>query len=287
MDETRADALTVEGRNLLLGRGVEQAPERAAAVLRQAAEAGSGEAAALLAALAARGVGCARSWSDAFNWLETAARLGHPGARAQLDLLGGARVDVERWVGAGLRADAVSSDPRIAVLPGFLSPEVCAWLIARGEEQQGPAFIFDAAAGRPKQDVSRTNTVTRLGIAETDLVALLVQARITEVTGFDFDRLEALNLLCYDPGQAFLPHFDYLDPRTPTTKAEMALSGQRVATLLVYLNDDYDGGETEFPEVRFRFRGAPGDALLFYSLKPSGSPDSKTLHAGLPPTRGR
>jgi prolyl 4-hydroxylase len=54
----------------------------------------------------------------------------------------------------------------------------------------------------------------------------------------------------------------------------------------VYLNDDYEGGETEFPRIGLRFRGKRGDALMFDNVRPSGALDYDTLHAGLPPTRG-
>ena len=66
----------------------------------------------------------------------------------------------------------------------------------------------------------------------------------------------------------------------------MQLRGQRAATLLVYLNDDYEGGETDFPRINFRFKGGLGDALIFSNIDPAGAPDYDTVHAGLPPTTG-
>ena len=55
---------------------------------------------------------------------------------------------------------------------------------------------------------------------------------------------------------------------------------------MVYLSEDFEGGETDFPELGFRYRGEKGDALLFWNVTPDGLPDAKTLHAGLAPTRG-
>ena len=57
-------------------------------------------------------------------------------------------------------------------------------------------------------------------------------------------------------------------------------------TLLVYLNDGYDGGETEFPDLGLRVRGAPGDALLFASVDAAGAPCPAARHAGLPVRSG-
>jgi prolyl 4-hydroxylase len=79
---------------------------------------------------------------------------------------------------------------------------------------------------------------------------------------------------------------DFQEPATPALRQEIERYGQRVATLLVYLNDDYAGGETDFPRIPLRYKGARGDALLFANVQPSGALDYDTLHAGLSPTRG-
>ena len=58
------------------------------------------------------------------------------------------------------------------------------------------------------------------------------------------------------------------------------------AGVLIYLNDDCEGGDTEFPQLGIRHRGAAGDALIFFSADASGRPDPRTVHAGRPPTAG-
>ena len=93
-------------------------------------------------------------------------------------------------------------------------------------------------------------------------------------------------MLHYAPGQEFKPHFDFLDPDIPSDADEIARRGQRNMTLLVYLNDDYTGGETEFPVLGLRYKGRKGDALLFRNLDSAGAPDRRMLHAGLTPVTG-
>jgi prolyl 4-hydroxylase len=56
-----------------------------------------------------------------------------------------------------------------------------------------------------------------------------------------------------------------------------------VLTFLVYPNEEYSGGETEFSYLRWRFRGRKGDALWFVNVNPDFSSNPRTLHAGLPP----
>jgi hypothetical protein len=62
--------------------------------------------------------------------------------------------------------------------------------------------------------------------------------------------------------------------------------GQRAFTVLVYLNEDLEGGETDFPRVGLRHRGRKGDALVFRNVDAHGQPDRRTLHAGLSPSQG-
>jgi hypothetical protein len=99
--------------------------------------------------------------------------------------------------------------------------------------------------------------------------------------------MEDMGVLHYEVGQEFVRHVDYLNPDLPAYAQVIAERGQRVATFLTYLNDDFDGAETEFPALALRYRGRCGDAILFWNVDQNGGIDRRTLHAGLPPTRGR
>ena len=98
--------------------------------------------------------------------------------------------------------------------------------------------------------------------------------------------MESTAVLHYEPGEEFLPHFDFLDVNLPGPAKDVAGRGQRVLTFLIALNDDYEGGQTEFPEIGKRWKGRKGSGLFFWNVEPDGTPDRLTRHAGLPPTRG-
>ena len=76
---------------------------------------------------------------------------------------------------------------------------------------------------------------------------MLVRNRIANSAGLPLESLESASILHYSPGEEFSPHYDFLDTSVPGFAQEVAAKGQRVATFLVYLNEDYAGGETEFP----------------------------------------
>ena len=89
---------------------------------------------------------------------------------------------------------------------------------------------------------------------------------------------EPLQVLRYAPGEQYREHSDALPHVAPEQ--------QRVLTFLVYLNEDYKGGETAFPALGIKFRGRRGDGLLFRNSSSDGAIDRRAIHAGLPVTRG-
>jgi hypothetical protein len=133
---------------------------------------------------------------------------------------------------------------------------------------------------------NRNNSAFSFEPADLDLVVRLVRAKIAAALDVAAAALEPSQVLHYSPGQSFHPHYDFLDPEKPGQAAQVAAAGQRIATFLVYLNEDYEGGETAFPELGLSYRGRTGNALFFANVDAAGAPDRRMLHAGLPPTSG-
>lgn len=296
-DRARAgdvDALTELGKKLLIGDGVRQAMPEAVAMITEAAARGGGEATAQLALFAAWGVLRPRDFDEALDHLQRAAELGWAPSQRELRFLArdtGAdwpalrrRVSVADWTEPP-PARVVCEAPRIVTIQNFASPAICDWLIERGGRNLRRATVYQGSAELRTND-TRTNTEADFTIRAADLVLNLLRERMAAVIGAPTAMFEITKILHYEPGQHFSLHADFLDTRTPSLAREVEKRGQRVATFLVYLNDDFEGGETDFPRVGYRYKGARGDALLFHNVDASGAPDYKTLHAGLPPTRG-
>jgi prolyl 4-hydroxylase len=300
-----ATARAALGRHLLEHQP--QAAHEGLALLLGAAQE-SAEAAHLVALFTAAGIGVPQSFSAALDLLQRSAELGHGLAQAELALLAGDPSSAqpegfgqaptsERFEQlrracnpeALLMVPAVeiaSSSPRIGVIRGFASAAVCDWLIERARPRVEPAQIFDTGTGLLRPDENRTNRETHFQLLDCDLITMLTRVRLATAIGAPVLALELTAILNYAPGQQYAPHVDYFDASLSGYAQEVASNGQRVLTFLLYLNDDYEGGETEFPILGARFRGAKGDALFFWNIEPSGAVDPRTLHAGLPPTRG-
>jgi prolyl 4-hydroxylase len=255
--------------------------------LAEAAEAGDGEAAARLAVLTGMGLGVPHDWRRAVELLGRAAELGFEPARDQIALLAGPDdgIDIAGWLNAP-RPRVLSEGPAIFAIDGFLPGAVCDWMIARAEALVQPALVYDHETGAGRRESVRTNTAAQFDLGKMDLVLALVRERIARTAGLPVAGLEWTQVLHYDVGQTFDWHVDWLDPATPGYAADLAARGQRIATFLVFLNDDFEGGETAFEAGGLRHRGRKGDALMWANTLPDGSIDRRTPHAGLPPTKG-
>ncbi len=291
-------------RVLVGANGAGAAPEEATQLYTEAMNAGSGAATLKLAVLAAVGVARPSNWSEALDRLADAAELGSRPAQKQLavladrDDLAGRSGNAALWrsvrkdidLGKLLsapRSRQVHLAPGIGVIEGLATKAMCRWIISRGKGRLSRAMVRDLRTGRATPDPIRTANSVRFGLADTDVVIVLTQMRLQRASGLIVHQQEAPFLLSYEPGQEYKPHFDFMDPGIAAFRSQLAIMGQRVATCLTYLNEDYEGGETDFPRIGWRFKGKTGDALLFANVTPNRQPDPLTLHAGLPVTRGR
>jgi predicted 2-oxoglutarate/Fe(II)-dependent dioxygenase YbiX len=272
------------GARLLVGREAPYAPQEGLRLIERALSAEDTYALQFAAVLAALGYGRRQDWGEALGLVKRAAALGDAKARAQLAILGDG-FDVGAWTRAAA-ATAHSTSPRVATAPGFIPRQWCAWFIEKARPQLSAARVKNPVEGGANTDSYRSNSGMGLSVIDTDLVTQLVHARIAATLGVDVMHQEPTNILHYKPGEQYLPHFDFVDPGVAHFQREVMQIGQRVATFLIYLNDDYEGGETAFPRLNWRFKGMAGDALMFWNVDADGRPDPKTLHAGTPPTCG-
>jgi prolyl 4-hydroxylase len=253
----------------LFGQGEPRDLDAAHRLLRQAEGSGHLEAARLRAHLIASGTGCRANPDEAERLLERIAPR-DPYARAQIEML-------KRFSGAVKPSrDVVSASPEVVLVGGLLAPEECRYIMALAEPRLEPSVVQDPVTGRRIPHPVRTSYGASFGPAQEDLVINRVNRRLASVTCTRYEWGEPLLVLRYAPGQQYRPHVDTLP----------GAANQRFWTALIYLNDGYDGGGTDFPDLGITIGGAMGDALLFRNLTDEGRPEPRTRHAGLPVKSG-
>lgn len=274
------------GGMMLVGRGAPYAPDEGLRLIEAAAASNDPTALQLLAVLTVLGVGRKSNWSEAARLVARAAELGDERAHGQMALLGEPDgFDIVNWFEPS-QATLCCETPRVMTITNFLPKAACDWIVARTRPRLEAARVHNPEAGGATVEYNRSNTGAGFSVLESDLILELANARVAATLQLPRVQQEPTNVLHYDPGQQFQAHFDYIDPAVPHFTEQVRQQGQRVATALIYLNDDFDGGETEFPRLNWRFKGAKGDALMFWNVAANGGLEEASLHAGLPPTRG-
>lgn len=238
-----------------------------------------------LAVLHAMGLGVPHSWSGAMELLRRAADQGLAAAEAQISIIGPADDVAQRWL-TPPAPQSISARPAILTIDGMISAEACDWIRSSADPLIQPALVYDPETGEGRSESVRTNGAAVLDLDRLDVLVALVRERIARAAGLPVAGLEWTQVLRYQVGETFDWHHDWLDPGLPGYSADLAARGQRIATCLIYLNDDFEGGETAFRTGDLRHRGRKGDALLWANTLPQGGIDPETLHAGLPPTAG-
>ena len=168
-------------------------------------------------------------------------------------------------------------DPHIELVVGLFSAAECRYLQLLAQPWLEPAMIY-ATTGEGMRDPHRDSDNMVIAPMTEDLVVQAINHCIASASGTQVSWGEPLHVLRYAPGQQYRPHHD--------AHSFGPVEQRRVATALLYLNDSYEGGETNFPALGITVRGGLGDLLIFHNLDAGQMPDPRMIHAGLPITAG-
>ena len=177
------------------------------------------------------------------------------------------------------------SKPVVAVLGEVLSETECAELIRRSQDKLQRSTTVDPTRGSYEVVAARSSEGTFFPLNADDFIAR-IDRRVAELMNCPVDHGEGLQILHYAAGGEYQPHFDYFPPDDPGSQRSMATGGQRVSTLIMYLNVVEEGGATIFPELGMEVLPQKGSALYFEYTNSQSRVDPRTLHGGAPVTRG-
>lgn len=177
--------------------------------------------------------------------------------------------------------ETLSTAPRVRAWRGAAGEDLCAHLIGAALPRLKREQVL-GADGQRRTLAHRTAWGAMLGFGFADLPAVAAGRRMASLAGLPYPHGEPLSILRYLPGQEYKAHHDFLSPNDP----DLGAHGQRLRTALLYLNDDYAGGETHFLTIDMRFAGRTGDVLAFDNVDAGGAPDFSVRHAGRPIERG-
>lgn len=164
-------------------------------------------------------------------------------------------------------------------LPHFLTPYDCNHLITVAEGK-----FFKSGTIKGKDDTFQNEDRTSYSYyfeKSHDEVIRTIEERVSFLTGKSIDAIERLQIVRYQPGQQYKQHYDWFED-----EYRDKIGGQRQYTFFVYLNDVYDGGETEFPNLGIKVKPKMGDAVFWVNCEKYNKCYDLSLHQGNPPSSG-
>jgi prolyl 4-hydroxylase len=177
----------------------------------------------------------------------------------------------------------VMASPRLVVFGGLLSDEECEQMIALARPRLARSLTVATRTGGEEVNADRTSDGMFFQCGENDLVAR-IEARLARLLNWPVENGEGLQILHYQPGTEYKPHYDYFEPSEPGTPTILRRGGQRVATVVMYLCEPERGGGTTFPDVQLEVAPKRGNAVFFSYDRPH--PSTRTLHGGAPVLAG-
>jgi len=172
--------------------------------------------------------------------------------------------------------------PRIVLFGNLLGADECEALIALARTRMQRSTTVDQSTGASIVHEARTSRGMFFEPGENDLVGR-IEARIARLLAWPLERGEGMQVLCYDRGAQYKPHYDYFTPG-PAAGAILERGGQRVGSLVMYLNEPAAGGATVFSDVELSVTPQRGNAVFFSYAQ--AHPSSLTLHGGAPVQAG-
>lgn len=256
------------------GTGVPQDPERGRLLFEYAGANGHTQSNLLATNLLGNGVAGKRDWPTALHRLQVEAQQ-LPGRQRALQLIQAMDLDANGDPRSTPTAEVVADEPYARMYRAVLTPAECAYLIEQASDGFQPSMVYDSQR-QLVRDTIRTSDGAAFHWLIEDPAIHALNRRIARLTGTLYEAGEPLQALRYHQGQEYRPHFDYVEG------AEIP----RLWTALIYLNDDYHGGETAFVRTGIEVKGRTGDVLVFRNAAADGGPDPLAEHAGRPVTAG-
>lgn len=162
----------------------------------------------------------------------------------------------------------------------FLSPEECKKLIEIAEPQLYKATTLGKA-------IDGYRVADGAWLSSNVEEVCKFRCMVSELTGYPEENMEGTHVIRYNIGGEYKVHHDFFHPNESYFDKEVTeRGGQRAKTALVYLNDDFKGGGTEFPQKSTLVNPVTGKIVVWDNLNEDGTLDYTSLHAGLPVEEG-
>jgi len=170
-------------------------------------------------------------------------------------------------------------DPPLYAVRNFLSNEECKTLIDNASESLERSTIL-------KKDNPISETRTSSSHYPGKFTHMWLCERVAELLNIPIDQMESPQIAKYNKGEFYKEHYDHINITIEEGQKHLLRGGQRICTVLIYLNEVESGGSTNFKKLGFKIKPKTGSALIFFPASLDGKYDPLTLHEAEPIEEG-
>lgn len=178
------------------------------------------------------------------------------------------------------------NNPLIKYYDNFITDEECKFIINISKDNMQRAGVSDISIDRDTY-IGRTNKSYWIPLDKYELLKKLA-IRISKTIGLnDYKKFESFQIIYYTKDQEYKYHYDAYDKNNKEKYKQYCQRGNRLATVLCYLNNVTKGGETAFDSIKGRseplvVKPVEGRMVVFQNVHADGSLHLESRHAGLP-----
>lgn len=172
----------------------------------------------------------------------------------------------------------------IQIIDDFLTDEECDYIMGVSKSKFQPSKLMTE---KDEKGFGRDSFSAELHVFPNDEVLNSIRSKAARLIKMPESHFEYFQCLYYDPGQEYMNHYDTFDETTDRGKKLVFEKGQRKYTILAYLNDDFEGGGTHFPNLDLLVQPKKRRIVIFNNLDENNQVLKASFHAGLPVTKGR
>lgn len=169
---------------------------------------------------------------------------------------------------------------KIQEIENFITDQESEYLINASEQY---LYKMTVLGSKPQNDYRIADGAW---LNDSDPTVKSLREKISKLVNIPAENMEGTHIVKYNVGGQYKVHHDFFHLNTDYYDREIVKGGQRVLTALIYLNDNFEGGETDFPKIQRVIKPKKNKLVVWKNLKDNGELDFDSLHAGLPVIEG-
>lgn len=166
-----------------------------------------------------------------------------------------------------------------SVHPNFITKEDADYILEMAEYNYKDSIIVEDKA----DGIRKSQTYW---LDKDDPIAKKIITKVCAIDGYNIEQSEDIQVVKYEPNGYYREHHDSCCHDNEMCK-KFNKNGNRILTMVIYLNDEFEGGSTRFPKIDKEYKPEKYSGILFYPMNKNGDKcHDNSLHAGKPVTSG-